>query len=98
MTTKGDLNRDAAIAIVGLAAVERVERENCEPTNRVGYNGACQNDSWCEWSASVSCEDKDGDTVTLTAYYYTSNEQDDIIAETGDGGSINWEIDGYEIA
>lgn len=94
MPTKGNLSREQAIMLVGLAAVEQVEGKNCEQTNRVGYNGACQNDDWCEWSASVSCEDQDGDIITLTAYYYTNNEQDEII---GDGGSIDWEIEGHEV-
>jgi len=94
---KGSMTKDQVVKIVGLQAVEEVERENCEPTNRVGYNGVTQGDSLTEWSAMVSCKDNDGDEVYLVAYYYTTNEQDEIIAETGDGGSISWEIDGYEV-
>jgi hypothetical protein len=94
---KGNLTKDQAISIVGQNAVDAVERENCEPTNRVGYNGACQNNDLCEWSAGVSCKTKDGNDRILLAYYYTTNEQDDLIAETGDAGSIDWIIEGYEI-
>jgi len=99
MSTKGNLTREQAVAIVGEAAVDKAERENCEPTNRVGYNGACQNDDLCEWSACVSCEDKDGNDCTLVAYYYTTNEQDQAMADAyGDGSAIDWEIAGYEVA
>ena len=96
---KGNLTHEQAVEIVGLAAVETVERKNCEPTNRVGYNGACQDGDLCEWSASVVCQTADGDEVVLTAYYYTTNEQDQIMAEnSGDGSYIDWEIEGFEIA
>ena len=98
MSTKGNLTREQAVTIVGEATVDKVERENCEPTGRVGYNGACQGDALCEWSASVSCEDKDGNDCTLVAYYYTTNEQDQAMADAdGDGSAIDWEIAGYEV-
>lgn len=96
--TKGNLSREQAVEIVGEAAVNAVESKNCEPTNRVGYNGACQGDTECEWSASVSCKDETGLDVTLTAYYYTTNEQDQLMAECdGDGSVIDWEINGYVV-
>ncbi len=98
MSMKGNLTREQAVAIVGETAVDEVESENCEPTNRVGYNGACQGNSLTEWSASKRCQDTDGIDVTLIAYYYTSNAQDKVIAETGDAGFINWEIAGFEVA
>ena len=94
---KGSLNKEQAINLVGVDALAAVERVNCEPTGRVGYNGECQGDSLTEWTASVDCKDVDGDPVTLTAYYYTNNQQDQMIAETGDGGFIDWEIVGYEV-
>lgn len=94
---KGNLNKEQAINLVGEEAIDAVESAICEPSGRVGYNGACQGDSLTEWCASVSCNDPDGDDVWLTAYYYTTNEQDEMIAETGDGGSIDWEIKGYEV-
>lgn len=94
---KGNLSREQAVAIVGQAVVEAVEKENCEPTNRVGYNGECQGNESTEWAASVRCVDADGNDATLIAYYYTTNEQDKTIAETGDGGSISWEIEGFEV-
>lgn len=98
MMTKKNLTREQALEIVGEVAVDKVERENCEPTNRVGYNGACQNDDLCEWSASVRCEDRDGTKCTLVAYYYTTNEQDQAMADAdGDGSAIEWEIAGYEV-
>ena len=90
---KGKLSRDQAVSIVGTKFVESVDAKNCEPTNRVGYNGACQNDEMTEWAASVNCGD-----VILTAYYYTTNEEDQTMADNdGDGSYIDWEIKGYEV-
>lgn len=46
----------------------------------------------------MRCQDKDGDACTLLAYYYTTNEQDQAMADSdGDGSAIDWEIAGYEI-
>jgi len=87
------LTREQAIEKVGIEAVEKVDAENCEPTNRVGFNGDCQGDDLTEWSASI----KVGDSV-LVAYYYTSNEQDQVMADyDGDGSAIDWTIDHYAI-
>jgi hypothetical protein len=91
---KGNLTREQAVATVGEKAVAAAESKPCEPTNRVGYNGSCQGDDLTEWSASVRCGD-----VVLTAYYYTTSEQDQTMAEnSGDGSCIDWEIAGYEVA
>ena len=92
-----NLNREQAIVLVGIDAVKRVEKENCEPTNRVGFNGACQDDEKTEWSAATFAKDSDGDDVTLHAYYYTTNDEDDLISDTGDGSSINWAISHFVI-
>ena len=87
------MTREQVVAAVGEESVGKLERKNCEPTNR-----ACQSDDLCEWSASVSCEDKDGNDCTLVAYYYTTNEQDQAMADAcGDGSAIDWEIAGYEV-
>ncbi len=94
---KGNLSKEQAIQAVGAAAVEAVEKENCEPTGRVGYNGECRGDDLCEWSASVTAHDVDGDKVTLLAYYYTTSSEDADMAAADDMGFISWEIEGYEI-
>lgn len=87
------MTREQAIAVCGLAAVEEVEADNCEPTNVVGSNGACQGDDLTEWSASVWC-----DAGTLICYYYTTNEQDaEMAAHDGDGSVIDWTVAGYEV-
>ena len=88
--TKGNLTREQAVAIIGEAVVDAAERKNCEPTGRVGYNGACQSDDLCEWSASASGADKDGTACSVVVYYYTTNDD-------GDGSAIDWEISGYEV-
>lgn len=89
---KGVLNRDEAIEIVGLAAVEKVESKNAEFTNRVGYNGSVQGDDTVEFSAGVSCTDKDGTDCTLVAYYY--QDADDVDAALS---TLDWTIAGYEV-
>lgn len=95
---KGNLTREQAVAIVSESAVDKVERENCQPTNRMGYNGTCQGDDLCEWSCSVRCKDTNGDDCTLVAYYYITNEEEQAMADAdGDGSAINWEIAGFEI-
>lgn len=95
---KGDLSREQAIDQVGLDAVNNVERKNCAPTNRVGYNGEHQGDDLTEWRASVTCKDNAGNDATLEVYYYTTNADDKVIADCdGDGSSIDWDIQGYEI-
>lgn len=95
---KGTLTRDQAVAIVGIEAVNAVEATNCEPTNRVGYNGATQGDDLTEWSASASAEDKDGIKCTVIVYYYTTQDDDRAMSDAGgDGSVINWTIAGYEV-
>ena len=91
------LTREQAIEIVGIEAVNNVESEGCEPTGRVGFNGACQGDEMTEWAASVAASDKDGCPVSLVAYYYTSTEEDQAMADAGDGSVIDWEIDHYAV-
>ena len=92
---KGNLTREQAIEIVGLAAVEKIDVEECDFTNRVGFNGNCQGDDEVEFKASVSCEDKDGNDVSLVAYYY---QDADAVDEAGDDlGALGWKIEGYEV-
>lgn len=98
MSKKGSLSREQAISIAGEEAVTRAEGMNCEPTGRVGYNGNCQGDDSCEWRASVRFVDKDGvEDGVLEVYYYTSNEEDQAIADAGDGSVIDWHISGYQV-
>ena len=98
MNTTTQLTREEAIAIVGAEAVEKVEANGCEPTGGVGYNGARQGDDLTEWAASVAATDKDGCPVRLWVYYYTTNEEDQAMADAGsDGSVINWEIDHYSV-
>lgn len=88
-----NLTREQAIALVGQGAVTRVENESCEPTNRVGYNGACQGNALTEWSATVQIDSE----TRITAYYYTDNDEDAMAAECDDLSCINWEIDHYTV-
>jgi len=91
---KGTLTRNQVIGIVGLKAVEKVESLNCEPTNRVGYNGSCQNNDLIEWASTVELDDG----TKLTVYYYTDIADEAIVeANGGDWGSIDWVISGYQI-
>lgn len=95
MSTKGTLTREQAVAIVGEAAVAKAEAANCEPTNRVGYLGGMWGDDLIEWAGSAAAEDKDGTDCTVTAYYYTS--QQEIDAAGDDLSNVDWTIAGYEV-
>jgi hypothetical protein len=94
-----EYTRDQAIRMVGLGSICDLEEKNCKPTNRVGVNGACQGDSLTEWSASIDAQTiPDGLDCVLTAYYYTTNEQDEHMAKCdGDRSSIDWVIDHFTI-
>ena len=88
------LSREEAIIRAGEETLKKLDNINCEPTSRVGVCGACAGDELTEWSAST----KDLEGNTITAYYYTTNEQDAAMADAGmDGSVITWEIEGYEI-
>lgn len=92
---KGNLTREQAIELVGIKAVEAAEAKGCEPTNRVGYNGAMQGDDLIEWSSGASCEDKAGSECSVIAYYYTSQEEVDAAGD--DLSNVDWVIAGYEV-
>jgi len=90
MSTKGEMNREQAVAMVGEVAVDKVERENCDFTNRV----QCDGDTRIEFAASVRCEDREGNDVTLVAYYYQEQADVDAVENLDE---LNWEISGYEV-
>lgn len=87
----GTISRKEAIEIVGLEMVEKVDKENCDFTNRIQTDG----DTSVEFSSSVQGEDLNGDDCTLVAYYY--QDQDDIDEAGDDLGNLDWEVEGYEI-
>ena len=88
---KGTLTRAQAAVLVGEDAINRVEAENCEFTNRLMPWGF---EDEVEFSASVRCTDIGGSECTLTAYYY----QDRIaVDEAEELGHLDWDIHGYEI-
>jgi hypothetical protein len=96
MTRSSKLTRKQAVAIVGEAAVAKAEAANCEPTGRLGYNGACHGDEEIEWSAGASATDRDGIECTVRVYYYTSQVEIDSAGD--DLSNIDWVIDGYLVA
>lgn len=90
------ITREEAIKRVGEETIVKLEKLNCEPTGRLGLRG--YPDDWTEWTAAIQAIDQDGYEVGVIAYYYTSNEQDQIMADNdGDGSSISWEVEGYEV-
>lgn len=93
---KGKFTREQMVEIFGEKIIDQLEHENCEPTNRSGYNGEHEGNDLTEWRSLLTVKHADYDYIS--AYYYTTNEQDKIMAEhEGDGSSINWEIEGFEI-
>ncbi len=87
---KGNLTRKAAVAMVGAAAVAKVENENCDYTNRVQTDG----DTAVEFSASVKCKDQNGVDCVLVAYYYQDVDDLDGLEDLS---GLDWEIAGYEV-
>ena len=80
---KGNMTREQAVARVGEQAVARVERENCEYTDRIMDNGLA------EFAAHVPV----GDDI-LIAYYYQTQEA---IDAAGDLDQLGWDVEGYEV-
>jgi hypothetical protein len=91
MSTKGNLSREQAVAIVGEAAVLAAERDNAEHTNRLMPD----NDSRVEFVGAAKATDRDGIPCAVRAYYYQEGEA---LAECDDLGSLSWTIEGYEVA
>lgn len=84
------LTRSEVVDLIGEAMVSAAEAKNCEPTGRIGTDG-------CEWSASHTFESLPGTECTITVLYHTTHEQDELMAATGDGASIDWKISGYTV-
>lgn len=82
------LSREETIALVGLSVVEAVERENCEPTNRL-RNDAERN--WVEWCAScnVTGTDSNGEEYSWVGMFYDV-PQDKIDAAGDDLSNVDW--------
>ena len=90
---KGNLTREQVVEIFGEEIIGQLEAQNCEPTNRLQTDG----DDSTEWSASVDTPDHE-EYWGVTCYYYTTPEEDELMAECdGDGSAIDWEIEGYEV-
>lgn len=86
-----NMTREQAVAAVGEQAVAAVEAENCD------FTGALMDecDPCVEFAASVGCEDKDGNRVTLSAYYYPTQAELDDVGD--DLSNIDWQIVRYEV-
>lgn len=89
MTTQ-KLTREQAVAIAGLRGVDAVGSMMCEPTCRLGFNGACQGDELTEYRAWIYLYDLD---ATLSAYYYATPEDDEAIAND----QYTWVISHYTV-
>lgn len=90
MSRKGNLTREETIAIVGEDAVNKVDATNCHFTSRLQTDG----DTRVEFSASIRCQDTDGNDCTLVAYYYQERDAVEAVAELDE---LNWTVEGYEV-
>jgi len=90
MSTKGNLSREQAVAIVGEAAVLAAERDNAEHTNRLMPD----NDPRVEFVGAAKATDRDGIPCTARVYYY---QEASSLAECDDLGALDWAIEGYEV-
>lgn len=88
--TKGNLSREQAVAIVGEATVAACEAENCDFTNRL-----MGDPSVVEFRASKPGVNQAGDDVMLSIYYYQDAAD---LEGVDDLGSLDWTIEGYEVA
>ena len=88
---KGNLSREQAVKLFGEGIISKLEYQSCEPTSRLQTDG----DDSTEYTASVKVNHHDYDYVV--AYYYTTPEQEQRMADCdGDGSVIDWEIEGFE--
>ena len=88
----GKLSRDHVVALFGEEVIAKLDAEPCEPTSRLQTDG----DDSVEYSATIRV--KHEDYTYVTAYYYTTPEQEQRMADCdGDGSVIDWEIEGYDI-
>jgi hypothetical protein len=85
------INEAEAIAKVGAANIEAVKNLNCEFTNRLIDEVYEQT----EMSASINCEDVDGNEVILTINYLLDNS--DIEDAGGDMGNCDYSNYTFEI-
>lgn len=88
---KGNLTRQQAIEAAGLELVLKLEGMDCDFTNRVQTDG----DDDVEFAASITFADNEGNSRSLTAYYYQTPEA--LATVDNDMGVLDWEIEGYEI-
>ena len=82
------ITREEAVTTFGQDLVEFVDRLNAFETNRQGFfdqNG----DPQTEWESSTDIIGADGETVWLTAVYYTPDGVDENL--------IIWEVDHYVV-
>lgn len=82
------MTREEAIKAVGQEAVEKVERENCDFTNRL-----TDGTEWMGWTEFAAWIDID-DERKLGAFYYQKKEDVDAVEDLGD---LIWDIDHYEV-
>lgn len=87
----GILTREQAIAAAGQSVVDALDAENCDFTGRLQTDG----DTAVEFAASLQYTDSEGIRCHLIAYYYQDAED---LEGVEDLGSLDWEIEGYEIA
>lgn len=88
------LSREEAILKAGIAAIEKLDNENCVATNRVMGDHS----DLVEYAASVKVDiEEDGDTYeyTLTAYYYPTAAE--LEAAGDDLANVDWSIEGYTL-
>ena len=88
------MTREEAIKAVGLELVEEAEHDNCEFTSRV-----TDGTEWQGYSEFQGCSSRNENGDMVIAYYYQPNEvlkkmQED---EDTDLGSLDWEIDHYDV-
>lgn len=80
---KNEYTRDEMVEMFGAGNIDKLERENCDFTNRVMESG-----DLVEFASSIEIEGK-SDEYLLTAYYYQTQSALDWIDDLDD---LGWEV------
>ena len=90
----GQLTRAEAVEIAGEDMISALDKADCDYTGRLQTDG----DDSVEFSASVSGTARDGESITVIAYY--DQDPSDLTDDYGEGvdhSLLDWVVYGYEV-
>ena len=90
----GQLTRAEVVDMAGEDMISALDKAECDYTGRLQTDG----DDGVEFSSSVSGTARDGEGITVLAYYYQAPS--DLTDDDGDGvdhSLLDWVVCGYEV-